>query len=54
MIDPFRTAVMEKTKGRFTVGVLASWQLYAGTIHTLLSPILKESMPPPVTRIATS
>jgi DNA-binding LacI/PurR family transcriptional regulator len=24
-----------------TIGVLASWQLYAGTIHTLLNPILQ-------------
>ena len=41
MIDPFTHAVPVKTRSRYTVGVLASWQLYAGTIHTLLSPIVQ-------------
>ena len=41
MIDPFKHATGIKTRERFTVGVLASWQLYTGTIHTLLSPIVQ-------------
>ncbi len=41
LIDPFKNATRGKRRERFTVGVLASWQLYAGTIHTLLSPIVQ-------------
>src|SRR5215208_6239940 len=41
LIDPFKNAVVVRSRGRFTVGVLASWQLYAGTIHTLLNPIVQ-------------
>ncbi|HSL45358.1 MAG TPA: substrate-binding domain-containing protein, partial [Anaerolineales bacterium] len=41
MIDPFKHTAISKPRGRFTIGVLASWQLYAGTIHTLLSPIIR-------------
>jgi len=41
LIDPFKHTAAGGKRSRFTVGVLASWQLYAGTIHTLLSPILR-------------
>lgn len=41
MLDPFKRAVVVRNRGRFTIGVLASWQLYAGTIHTLLNSILQ-------------
>jgi signal transduction histidine kinase/DNA-binding LacI/PurR family transcriptional regulator/AraC-like DNA-binding protein len=41
LIDPFKNASFVRNRGRFTIGVLASWQLYAGTIHTLLSPIIQ-------------
>ncbi|MGB8984915.1 MAG: substrate-binding domain-containing protein, partial [Anaerolineales bacterium] len=41
MIDPFKHGAPYKNQGRYTIGVLAGWQLYAGTIHTLLSPILQ-------------
>ncbi|RPJ24388.1 MAG: LacI family transcriptional regulator, partial [Chloroflexi bacterium] len=41
MNNPFKGAVLVGNRGRFTIGVLASWQLYAGTIHTLLNPILQ-------------
>ncbi len=41
MIDPFKHVAGARNRGRFTVGVLASWQLYAGTIHTLLGPIVQ-------------
>ncbi len=41
MIDPFKDVAVVRNRGRFTIGVLASWQLYAGTIHTLLNPILQ-------------
>src|SRR6266508_788253 len=41
LIDPFKDAAVVRNEARPTVGVLASWQLYAGTIHTLLGPIVK-------------
>ncbi len=41
MLDPFKHVAFTRKRGRFTIGVLASWQLYAGTIHTLLNPILQ-------------
>jgi signal transduction histidine kinase/DNA-binding LacI/PurR family transcriptional regulator/DNA-binding response OmpR family regulator len=41
MIDPFKHTAAVRNRGRFTIGVLASWQLYAGTIHTLLSLIVQ-------------
>jgi len=41
LIDPFKHAAVIRNRGRSTIGVLAGWQLYAGTIHTLLSPILQ-------------
>ncbi|RPJ20333.1 MAG: ATPase, partial [Chloroflexi bacterium] len=41
MIDPFKHATAIRDRGRLTIGVLAGWQLYAGTIHTLLRPILQ-------------
>lgn len=41
MIDPFKDVAGRQKRGRPTIGVLASWQLYAGTINTLLSPIVQ-------------
>jgi signal transduction histidine kinase/DNA-binding response OmpR family regulator/ABC-type sugar transport system substrate-binding protein len=41
LIDPFKGIAVARSRDRFTIGVLASWQLYAGTIHTLLNSIIQ-------------